>query len=325
MMDTPTDTIESVSIHPLVLVNLSDGHTRLIAAGEKSGSSSKSRAGVRATGVLLGKHVRNVLEVNHSFELKENPDGSFDRNFGETRLGQFEEIFPSLEVVGWYACDDQLRQSDSQRHTEIVEMFCEKPVFLLLDATKALKNEQSSTGYFETIPITVNVATNVDDSEKLSFKQIPYNFLSTDSERIAVDHVVEHATSSDENSSDILLQHLKALRRSITMLKTRVDVISSYLEASQKGEIPWDARLMRAAAEVCRELPSMQLADYTRALSEEGENVKIVSYMTGVTKSVCHLDDLVKKFKAAYDGSMHAPRKGTFRGPAFASGSLRFV
>mmetsp|Transcript_26790 Transcript_26790/g.104037 ORF Transcript_26790/g.104037 Transcript_26790/m.104037 type:complete len:81 (+) Transcript_26790:784-1026(+) len=47
-----------------------------------------------------------------------------------------------------------------------------------------------------------------------------------------------------------VLQHLKALRRSITMLMTRVDVISSYLEASQKGEIPWDARLMRAAAEV---------------------------------------------------------------------------
>jgi len=201
-MDTRAD-IESVSIHPLVLVNLSDGHTRLIAAREMSGSSSKSRAGVRATGVLLGKRVRNVLEVNHSFELKENPDGSFDREFGDTRMAQFEEIFPMLDVVGWYACDDQLRQSDLQRHTEIMELFCEKPVFLLLDVTKALKNEQSSTGYFETIPITVNVATDAQNSENLIFKQIPYNFLSTDSERIAVDHVLEHATSSDENSSDI--------------------------------------------------------------------------------------------------------------------------
>jgi JAB1/Mov34/MPN/PAD-1 ubiquitin protease len=112
----------------LVLINISDHCMRARMA-------SNTRF-PRVVGCLLGSHTGRTVDVSNSFELLEVswPDGStvFDQDVYATKLEQYQEVFKSLELIGWYATGTGVQASDLSLHKKMAEQV-EAPIFLTLD------------------------------------------------------------------------------------------------------------------------------------------------------------------------------------------------
>jgi COP9 signalosome complex subunit 6 len=67
-----------IFVHPLVVVNISDHHTR-----EKC-----VRKGSRVFGVLLGQQEGRRVEISNSFEMLMGQDGTIDPDFLKERQDQ---------------------------------------------------------------------------------------------------------------------------------------------------------------------------------------------------------------------------------------------
>ena len=69
-------------LHPLVLLNISDHHTRTVAM---TGSRAQ-----RVRGILLGAQSGRTIEIVNSFEMKVEGHGGVDHAFLQLKLGQCE-------------------------------------------------------------------------------------------------------------------------------------------------------------------------------------------------------------------------------------------
>ncbi|CAN3361603.1 hypothetical protein DICA1_D03642 [Diutina catenulata] len=124
-------------------------------------------------GVLLGTTLDGTTTVNHSFELPLDRHGSINTAFLHKRSDQFSTVLPSLSVVGMYVIGTE---------GSIALTGCEdfsQPSILL---------------------------EYVNSSEIRSFYKgnlLKTIFISTQSERIAIETVCNHSHYSDDNQSMI--------------------------------------------------------------------------------------------------------------------------
>jgi len=99
-VDTPAPTTAAAAssggftfkLHPLVIVNVSDHHTRVKAQAACSGDSSSSSSGAgagqppRVFGCVIGVQRGRTVEIFNSFELVLDPvSGTLDRAFLEKK------------------------------------------------------------------------------------------------------------------------------------------------------------------------------------------------------------------------------------------------
>ena len=73
-------------LHPLVLLNISDHHTRTVC---NTVAMTGSRA-QRVRGILLGAQSGRTIEIVNSFEMKVEGHGGVDHAFLQLKLGQCE-------------------------------------------------------------------------------------------------------------------------------------------------------------------------------------------------------------------------------------------
>jgi COP9 signalosome complex subunit 6 len=125
-------TLEDVLQLQLVLINMSDHVMRT-----KVAANNASNAHPRVIGCLLGQTTGRTVDISNSFELLETTtsDGApaFDQELFTMRLEQYQEVFKSLEVIGWYATGSGLQPSDLTLHKRFAETM-DAPILLSLDA-----------------------------------------------------------------------------------------------------------------------------------------------------------------------------------------------
>lgn len=96
----------------LVVVNVSDHYNRTrLELGD--GDSHPDRGG-RVVGCLLGTQKGRTVEVVNSFEMIATPRAGgldLDPSHQERRKQQYKEVFPELDVVGWYTSGTQVSAS----------------------------------------------------------------------------------------------------------------------------------------------------------------------------------------------------------------------
>jgi COP9 signalosome complex subunit 6 len=164
----------------------------------------------------------------------------------------------------------------------------------------------------------------VDGSAKTILSPVAHRFASADSERIAVDHVSRHAVPGGGEGS--ATQHLVNLRRSIQMLSARIDVLVRYLDATVSGAVPVDHELLRKVSAVCGRLPTSETDEFATAFKDEQHDAMVVTYLCGVTKSLCAMNELVDNYSLAYaDGSNQGEVVGGKGGMSGGSGGRRRV
>ena len=113
----------------LVLINISDHAMRAKQVQQQS-------AFPRIIGCLLGSHAGRNIEIINSFEMveraRDNGEAAFDAETFNQKLEQYQEVFKSLELIGWYATGAGLQASDLSVHRQLTE-HCEAPILLSMD------------------------------------------------------------------------------------------------------------------------------------------------------------------------------------------------
>lgn len=194
-----SDSRQSVQLHPLVLLTISDYITRHTIRQQKG----------PIVGAILGSQHGRDITMEHAFECKTETsnDGSvvIDAGWFHDRLEQFRQVHKvaSLDLVGWFTL---VPTSGPQRahlsiHRQLAETYNES-VLLLAFHPSSLQERSSTTG--DKLPITVYepvYEAGGDDGDKvmessgeqlslsLRFKELPYSVETGEAEMIGVDFV----------------------------------------------------------------------------------------------------------------------------------------
>eukprot|EP00002_Diphylleia_rotans_P017210 TRINITY_DN3341_c0_g1_i2.p1 TRINITY_DN3341_c0_g1~~TRINITY_DN3341_c0_g1_i2.p1 ORF type:complete len:133 (+),score=29.75 TRINITY_DN3341_c0_g1_i2:64-462(+) len=102
----------AISLHPLVIINISDHFTRT--------KVMTKRSDVRVIGALLGTVTGRKVEIYNSFELDYNMNlGRVNVNeaYFKSKQEQMKKVFPTHEVLGWYSsgCEPTFDDLDVQK------------------------------------------------------------------------------------------------------------------------------------------------------------------------------------------------------------------
>lgn len=321
-------------LHPLVVINVSDHFNRFAAMklfpaqaaapdleNPPPPTVTDVSGTIRVVGLLLGTQTGRNVDICHSIELpaQAGDDGrlQLDTTFLELRVEQYKQIFPKYDVVGWYSTGPDASEDDLRLHAQVSHLN-ESPVFLLMNIEACMSSlagrlstggEAAGPGGAESVSPGVGAITMYQAETHLAsggprtlLVPVAHRFASADSERIAVDHVSRHAVPGGADGS--ATQHLSTLRRSVQMLNARVDVLLRFLAATQKGEVPIDHPLLRRVAAVTARLPSVEAPEFIEAFGLEQTDATAVTYLCGLTKSVCVMNELVDNFlRAGYEKS----------------------
>ncbi|XP_075924589.1 COP9 signalosome complex subunit 6 [Petromyzon marinus] len=275
----------SVSLHPLVILNISEHWTRLRAQEGRP---------MQVVGALIGKQEGRNIEVMNSFELLfTETDGrtDIDKEYYYTKEEQFKQVFKDLDFLGWYTTGETPNPSDIYIHKQICEIN-ESPIFLKL-------NPQTK---HTDLPVSVyeSVIDLVNGEATMLLVELPYTLATEEAERIGVDHVAR-MSSTDSGDGSTVAEHLLAQHSAIKMLHNRVRVILQHMRAIQAGELPVVHEILRDANSLCHRLPVISTTSFQEDFFDQCNDVALMAYLGAVTRS-CNTGNLfVNKFNTLYD------------------------
>jgi len=285
MADSGVSATVSVSLHPLVIMNISEHWTR-----------TKAQEGRPAPvyGALIGKQNGRDIELMNSFELDYNMiEGCvvIDRDYYNTKEEQFKQVFSDMDFLGWYSTGDQPSQVDIAVHRQITEIN-ESPLFLQMSP-----GQQSSTD----LPVSLyeSVIDMINGSARMLFVKLPYTLATEEAERIGLDHVARIAGSNDQVSSRAG-DHLLAQHSAIKMLASRVRLVLEYVKAVDRGELEHNHEIMRQIRALSHRLPVLESGRFKPEFYTQCNDVALMALLGTIMKSANNLNQFVNKFNTVY-------------------------
>mmetsp|Transcript_2845 Transcript_2845/g.3048 ORF Transcript_2845/g.3048 Transcript_2845/m.3048 type:complete len:296 (-) Transcript_2845:568-1455(-) len=201
--------IHHLKIHPLVIASASDHFTRVqVNGGNISGGNS-------VIGLLFGSIHDGVLSVNDATDVLIDQSNHIDEREVEKKRNLWTAVYPTYQLVGWYAFDRAVSAYHYKVHQTISKFF-PQAVFLLFH-TQQSTDEQS----LDKIPMTAYLFETVTNQSQKAFIEKNYSIDSTDVEKIALDEIIksipnkEGATKLDIHTSS-LITSIQLLRNKIT-------------------------------------------------------------------------------------------------------------
>ncbi|KAF8343770.1 maintenance of mitochondrial structure and function-domain-containing protein [Cantharellus anzutake] len=275
----------NLSLHPLPILNVSEHLTRL-----------KLQTGLQnpfIIGALLGTQNGRDVEIVNSFDLITNAEPGKDLGFGEAvgiqvesgflneRKEQYKQVFPNLDLIGWYT----VAAGPTQAHAAIHEQFTAfitTPLLLILSP-----GSQSETGG---LPIKVYEAiVEIKDRQtRTAFVPVPEKIETGEAERIAVDW-----TARGGEGSNTLAAHLQTQRTAIKMLYDRIVVLVNYVSGVIAGSAKKDYDALRALNSLVASLPASEHPEFREEFDTEYADVQLTALLATLTKSTLQLSEIV--------------------------------
>jgi COP9 signalosome complex subunit 6 len=286
-----------VSLHPLVLLTISDHYTRTRLDAESSVPAAAAAQNVRIVGIILGTQNGREVEVCNCFEMIVKQDAglvqSYDAETLSKRLDQFKKVYLDYELLGWYTNGTAPHATDLAIHKQIAAIN-ENALLLQIDNAAAYRTSTKD------LPLTIyetKVTMSAAGQADISLVPVSYRIASVEAERIGVDHVA-HTTPG---GSSQLTAHLMGMYGTIKMLNIRVKSLQRYVAAARKGEVPYDHVIMREVNSLCYLLPAIDTAEFRDRLASEASDALLVTYLATLTKVSGTANDLVEKYSASFD------------------------
>uniref|UniRef100_A0A336MXR4 COP9 signalosome complex subunit 6 n=1 Tax=Culicoides sonorensis TaxID=179676 RepID=A0A336MXR4_CULSO len=277
----------TVSLHPLVIMNISEHWTRLRA---QNGTKQD------VYGALIGKQQGRNIEVLNSFELKfEIIEGDviINREYYNTKEQQYKQVFSDLDFLGWYCTSSSVPcEADMKIHKQICQIN-ECPILLQLDPQSRNVDQLPIKLYETVIDIVQGTAT-------MLFVPLTYTLATEEAERIGVDHVARMSTNeAGENS--VVAENLVAQHSAIKMLHYRVKLVLAYVKAVESGTLPPNHEILREAYSLSQRLPVVQSETFRQEFYTQCNDVGLIAYLGAITKGCNDMNQLVGKFNVLYD------------------------
>eukprot|EP00727_Mastigamoeba_balamuthi_P012527 m51a1_g7898 putative mov34 mpn pad-1 family protein (330) ;mRNA; r:121528-123032 len=293
-----------VSLHPLVILTISDHHTRARldvqppqppSSSSSSSSVVTSAAALRIVGCLLGTQRGREVEIFNCFEVIADVDAasgdikSVDFEYLRNRVEQFKKVYEEYDLLGWYTNGSAPRESDVEFHKQIGTVN-ENALFLQLDTDAAYRTDTKE------LPIRIYESeihvSQADGGVNISLVPVNFRIATAEAERIGVDHVA-HVTPSGASQ---LTTRLLGMHGTLKMLNLRVRALERYVEATRKGVVPYDHELLRQVKCLCNLLPTVNTDDFRERFVSESNDVLLVTYLATLTKVANTMNELVDKY-----------------------------
>ena len=333
-------------VHPRVILRISDHYTRVKASGrmeiesaESAGrtppgaSTSSSSVCYTAVGCLLGEQQGRVVEIVNSFDL---PAVDFDWAVFETKVELYKEMYPTIEVVGWYVTmpkDAELGAEHVGLHNRLAaaENGCPSPVVMAYDprSGSSARGDDGVNPANHRAKATENAVRLFEGEEhdnRTVFRLAKHEMHSTDVERIVVNQFSDLLDASDDatanKTSAAMKNHQEYLRSAVMALIERVTRLQRVLVGIKEGRLEYDDKVVMAIAAFVDRLPlsedGMSLARSSRAsegLVEEQKDALlktlIASTMAGLASLETHASfDARKLFAQEERGGKHGHHLG---------------
>ncbi|XP_058807280.1 COP9 signalosome complex subunit 6 [Phymastichus coffea] len=276
----------SISLHPLVIMNVSEHWTRLRAQEGKD---------QLVYGAVIGKQKGRNIEIMNSFELLITLIGDdvvIDRDYYNTKEEQFKQVFSDMDFLGWYTTGGLPNEKDIKVHKQICEIN-ESPVMLKLDP-RPKSTDQLPVSIYESVIDLVN------GEATMLFVPLTYTLATEEAERIGVDHVARMC-SNDQGESSLVAEHLIAQHSAIKMLHSRVKLVLRYVQAVQKGELKGNHEVLRAACSLSHRLPVLNNPKFKADFYNQCNDFGLMTYLGIITKGCNDTNQFVHKFNILYD------------------------
>jgi COP9 signalosome complex subunit 6 len=300
-----------ISLHPLVIVNVGDHLTRIRSSSTTTTANNNNTNTTpkqqRAFGVLLGIQEGKRAAVLDCMEclMDVKSDGTLQMNhaFMKEQMELYKVVFPRYEMLGWYAAGSGLQESDIALHKQMSELN-ESPLFLIMDPQR-ISTATTTTSTTPTtqknnqLPLMVveAVMQMVKDQPTMAFVEVPLKIDTVESERIVVDRIVGGAArSAADTSSSSLPTHVASLHNAVSMLRNRVFILKSFLQAIREGRIAPDRELLIQASSVCAQLPATDPTTIQQEFDRELNDAHLVSYVAAVAKGTVQVNHILEKF-----------------------------
>lgn len=286
MAESGTVPSVTISLHPLVIMNISEHWTRIRAqAGETC----------QVYGALIGKQKGRNIEVMNSFELKTNiSDGNvfINRDYYMTKELQYKQVFSELDFIGWYTTGETPTDKDLAIHRQIAEIN-ECPIMLQLNPLSRSVEQLPLKFYESVIDIVRSEAT-------MLFVPLTYTLATEEAERIGVDHVARMSTN-DTGEKSYVAEHLVAQESAIKMLNTRIKIVLKYVKDVEAVKLSANQEILREIYALSHRLPVMQGGAFQEEFYTQCNDVGLISYLGSMTKGCNDMNNFVNKFNVLYD------------------------
>lgn len=296
-----------MQIHPSVIMNISEHHTRTLAIRQQPGI---------VVGALLGKKIDHNSEIVDSFELRvigPNAEGdinyTIDREFYMKKLPLVKQVFPDLDLIGWYCTSlpndtTPTTETDVILHKQISEIIV-NPIFLKLNPYKR-ENDPKISGC---LPLNVYEAViNIDSrGENPNFIEVSSTIVTEDVEIIGLEHnaKVTHVNVTPSAAIDNLRLQYSAVK----MLKDRIKLVTKFVRDVHSGVLEYHEETVADIAKLCKQFPIMRCENYTQAYNVQCNDVALNTYLGILTKgSMCKLHFGVPSSKTRAFSTTHARR-----------------
>ncbi|KAB7496387.1 COP9 signalosome complex subunit 6 [Armadillidium nasatum] len=282
----PAGTVGSVSIslHPLVILNISEHWTRQRA---EEGTS------VQVLGALIGKQNGRHIEIMNSFELAYDrvcDDIIINRDYYQLKEGQYVQVFSEMDILGWYTTGDVPNQSDINIHKQMCDLL-DSPIFLKLNPLSRHSDQLPITVYESVVDVVEGAAT-------LLLVELPYTLATEEAERIGIDHV---ARIHDSAESSLVGENLQAQYNAIKMLASRVHLIEEYVRATQKGEVPFNHEIIRQINALSHRLPVLSSPKFREEFYNQNNDVALMAYLGAITKCCNTMNKFINRFNQLHE------------------------
>lgn len=276
----------SVSLHPLVILNISEHWTRQRA--------QEVTSEVQVLGALIGKQTGRHVEIMNSFELSYDMlDGNIiiNREYYTLKEEQYKQVFSDLDLLGWYTTGDTPGPPDLLVHKQICDLL-DSPIFLKLNPMA--RHTDLPVSIYESVLDLVNGVPT------LLLVELQYTLATEEAERIGVDHVAR-MSSHDVQESSIVAENLQAQYSAIKMLASRVRLIAEYVKASQRGEVEFNHEILRQVNALAHRLPVLNSEKFRGEFYNQCNDVALMSYLGTITKCCNTMNRFINRFNLLHE------------------------
>jgi len=282
--------VNSVVVHPLVLLSILDHHTR-----------RQNETG-RVIGTLLGRRDGDKVEVTNCFAVphaERDEEVAIGKDFNRQMLALHLRANRNETVVGWYATafpNDENNRCLANTSSLIHEFYtgeCEdavmdSPVHLVVD-TSLVNDTIGLKGYISSA-VTLN-------GEPLAnmFHEVGLLMKSSESERIAIDEMVRSLgsdTGSEEKSEE---KETNSLQVSMEKLLEMLETASEYVGKVVDGKLDADDVVGNQIADTLSSVPRIRPEVFDKMFNDSMQDLLMVSYLSNITRTQLTIAEKLNK------------------------------
>lgn len=287
--DSADTSVTDVIVHPLVLLQVLDHHTR------------RQEASSRVIGTLLG-HRRdgNTVEVTNCFAVPHAERGeevAIGKDFNKTMLALHLRTNRKETVVGWYASaasgeeqEDAPTDLIADTSSLIHEFYAGEtedgdPIHLVIDTR--LQQDSLSIRAFKSTPIILQ-------GEPLGnlFHELRLHLKSNEPESICLHKmIVDEQQAENENSNNNNNQKAEeeaspdSLLVSMEKLNSLLENTLNYVDSVVDGKVEPDAEMGRKIADTLATVPRIRPEVFDKLFHDSLQDLLMVTYLSNITRT----------------------------------------